>query len=209
MLSLYTSGSTSAPKKVVHSWSLIHKCAIKSIQLYSYSYTSHVLNMYPIQSIAYHTLTSNPAKIADATVHDFMWNPYEFYKVHSDLKPTHIGCTPRQIDILSKIKSWKNINLENTKIIIGGEKVEQYHLDLLHDKKAKVFVTYGSTEFPPAFMTGIDSQWLTINDRCKFIDSELLIDNKPTGDLFEVSNNKCKFIKRKVESDNITWKNKL
>ena len=33
-----------------------------------------------------------------------------------DIKPTHIGCTPKQIEILSKTKAWKGIDLKNDMI---------------------------------------------------------------------------------------------
>lgn len=208
MLTLLTSGTTGKQKIVYHNWHNIEKHAYYSLYKYGIHQHSVILNMYPNSSIAHYTLTSYPAILAKATLSNFVWNPYNF-KNAIDIKPTHIGCTPKQIEILSKTKAWKSINLKNVKIIIGGEKVNQELIKMLNDKGCRVYVTYGSTEFPPAYMTGFNSEWLVLNNRSTFIDNELHIDNIPTGDLFEVVNNKCRFIKRKVESKNITWKNKL
>jgi acyl-coenzyme A synthetase/AMP-(fatty) acid ligase len=210
MVILYTSGTTDAPKKVVYSWSQIEKMANYAIEFYGYDYRSRILNMYPSSSIAHYSLTAYPAKKADAYLHNFFWNPYNFENIIKSFSPTHIGCTPKQIDILSKTKAWNNISLDDINIIIGGEKVTQNIIDLLLIKKCNIYVTYGSTEVPPPFMTGINSEWLQINNRCNFVNGELLIDGHSTGDIFEIKDNLCRFIKRKSEQlYNVTWKNKL
>ena len=208
MLILLTSGTTGEKKVINHSWHTIEKYAQDSLYKYDIKNHSKILNMYPNTSIAHYTLTSYPAKLVKATLHNFTWNPYNFENAMS-IEPSHIGCTPRQIEILSKTKAWKNINLKDVKTIIGGEKVNHEQIKMLNDKGSKVYVTYGSTEFPPAYMTGFNSEWLVINDRSTFVDNELHIDGAPTGDLFEVVNSKCRFIKRKFESKNLTWKNNL
>lgn len=205
----YTSGTTGTPKKIIHSWKYIQKCAQSAIDLYEYSKESNVLNMYPNTSIAYYSLTSYPAQLAHSNLHNFYWNPYSFKDVFLDFNPTHIGCTPRQISILMKTKGWDLIDFQNIKIIIGAEKVKQELIDLLIAKGAIVFTTYGSTEFPPPVLTGINTEWFSLRSSydISFRDNELMIEGIPTGDVFELTENSCRFIKRlSTVSSQKTWK---
>lgn len=208
MLTFFTSGSTGDSKLIRYQYSAIDKLADKAIGLYKYDSSSRILNLYPNSSIAHYTISAYPAQKVKAELLNFYWNVYGFYNVFKKFEPTHIACLPKHILLLSKTKAWKEINFSGCTIIIGGDKIEKEILKMLIDKNAKVITTYGSTENAPPVLIGKNSLWMKpVEKNISIHNSELHVNNKPTGDLFKVSeDNYYKFLSRKDKIINKTWK---
>jgi len=209
MITFFTSGSTGKPKQIRYQYSALDKLADRAIELYKYDSSSRILNLYPNSSIAHYTISSYPAQRAKAELLNFYWNVYGFYSVFKNFNPTHIACLPRHIMLLSKTKTWKDIDFLGCTIIIGGDKIDKDMLKMLINKKAKVITTYGSTENAPPVLLGENSLWMTSIEKNVTLkhDGELYINNKPTGDLFRMSEDRYfKFVSRKNKIINKTWK---
>ena len=209
MITFFTSGSTGKPKQIRYQHSAIDKLADRAIELYNYNSSSRILNLYPNSSIAHYTISSYPAQRAKAELFNFYWNVYGFYSVYQNFNPTHIACLPKHIALLSKTKTWKDINFLDRVIILGGDEIDKDMLKMLINKKAKVMTTYGSTENAPPVLLGENSLWMKPIEKNISVkhDGELYVNNKPTGDIFKISEDRYyKFISRKDKIVNRTWK---
>jgi len=212
MVHFSTSGSTGSPKSINYSYEQLELYAYNAISIYKFTSQDTILNLYPKYTVAVWTLTNFPAQLVGAQCVDYDWNPYKFTQTVEMINPSVIALGPVHVKILQRTKSWQNLNLKNCKIIIGSDKVDQLTIDDLQDKGATVYHTYGMTENPPPVCVGINSEWLNLNTvntdlyKLTWNSNELIINDKPTGDLFEIQNSQIKFIQRKNPSKNITWK---
>jgi acyl-coenzyme A synthetase/AMP-(fatty) acid ligase len=210
-LTLYTSGSTGAPKLVYHSAeniSLYTCIAAKTIGLTS---RDRVLNVLPSHVIGYHVVTAGAAAWANSHLLSVEFNPYMWFKIFREFKPTYTVLIPRHIEILSRLKEWQTVDLSSLRFVVtGSQRVKQEHIDsLLTRGVGHVSNWYGMTEFPPPVLVGHNSESFdlthTYGRTVEFTsEGECVIDGHLTGDIFDLATRT--FSHRKESATGSTWK---
>lgn len=170
-----------------------------------------VLNVLPSHVIGYHVVTAGAAQYAGAHLLTAQFNPYTWFDLFYKFRPTYTVLIPRHIDILSKLKQWRQLDMSCLRYVVtGSQRVEQYHIDsLLHRGVGHVGNWYGMTEFPPPVLIGHNSESFdfdhTHGRRVEFDSTgECIIDGHRTGDIFDVKNRK--FSHRIAAASGQTWK---
>lgn len=207
-VTLNTSGSTSISKKIFHN--NIEKYIDASINETKLTSNDIVLDVFPSNVIAHYTITSQPALAVGAHLISTNFDPYSYIQLFEEYRPTFISLIPRHIEILSKLKSWKTLDMSCVRYMVtGSQKVTQPLINSLINNGVQLVANwYGMTEFPPPVFIGYNTTSFDFTNTMYDIqfsnDGECIIDGYYTKDIFDLSTKT--FIRRKNEEINTTWK---
>lgn len=211
-LTLLTSGTTKAPKTVVHSWDYINSCILNSIKEIGLTSNDVVLDVFPANTIAHYTITAMPAYVAGAVLVSAKFEATSYIEKFKQIKPTYIALIPRHWELLKEIDAWNDLDMSSVRYMVTGSgPVPQEMIDDFLSKGVSIVANwYGMTEHPPPVFIGYNSEIFDFvskqNYDIKFTDEgECIINGFSTGDIFDKTS--CKFLKRKLSSSNNTWKN--
>lgn len=212
MISLYTSGTTKAPKKVVHSWQSINTAIEHSIAEIGLTSSDTVLDVFPANTIAHYTITAMPAYKADATLVSAKFEANNYIKIFKEVQPTYIALIPRHWELLQEVDAWKDLDMSCVRYMVTGSgPVTQEMISDFNNKGIKTVANwYGMTEMPPPVLIGYNSESFDFIPKNEYAvefanDGECIINGFATGDIFDTVSSK--FLRRKVSvSNNITWK---
>ncbi len=210
-LTLFTSGSTKLPKKIYHSWGDINSHINRSIEETELTSNDIVLDVFPGNTIAHYVITSQPAIKVGAELHVAIFDPFKYIQQFKEINPTYISLIPRHIEILQKTKGWNELDMSSVRYMVtGSQKVNQELIDeLLKRGVKKVANWYGMTEMPPPVFLGYNSESFDFTSKQGYSidftsEGECVINGLFTGDIFDVESKK--FLRRKDEAHNNTWK---
>ena len=210
-LTLYTSGSTDEPKEVTHTWDQIKDWALKSIDEIGLSDEDRVLDVFPNNTIAHHTITAFPAFLSGAQCWKTNFSAYTYPELFNRVKPTFIALIPRHLELLLKAKGFENLDMSCVRYMVtGSSKIEQSFIDAFRERGVQTVANwYGMTEVAPPKMIGYNTTHFTkIDDDVWFTDEgECVIDKFYTGDIFDVETKT--FLYRKKEANGKTWKTEV
>lgn len=211
MLTLYTSGTTKAPKTVNHKWNDLNAaidCSIAEIGLTS---RDTVLDVFPANTIAHYTITAMPAYRANATLVSAKFESNHYIKLFKKVQPTYIALIPRHWELLNELDSWKTLDMSSVRYMVTGSgPVPQEMIDDFLSKGVQTVANwYGMTEQPPPVFLGYNTESFDFTPKKGYSvdfadDGECIINGFATGDIFDVANKK--FLRRKQESTGNTWK---
>lgn len=210
---LHTSGSTKDPKEVIHPWTRIENCILRSIQEIGLTQKDVVLDVFPANVIAHYTITAFPAKYAGAKLISSNFDPYGYIKLFQKYQPTYIALIPKHYEILSKTKAWDNLDMSCVRYMVTGSGiVSQEMIDAFRFRGVKTVANwYGMTEMPPPVLIGYNSNVFkntpTDGYNVEFSDEgECIINGWRTGDIF---NSDMTFQKRRDSQNGTTWKTNI
>jgi len=211
-LTLLTSGTTKAPKRVEHSWDYIDIAIQNSVKEIGLTSKDIVLDVFPGNTIAHYTVTAMPAYQAKAQLISAKFEAVDYLQRFNQYRPTYIALIPRHWELLKETTEWNNMDMSCVRYMVTGSgPVSQTMVDDFLNKGVKTIANwYGMTEHPPPVFLGYNSECFDFTPKPGYSiefkdDGECVINGFTTGDLFDVSNKK--FLKRKVESSgNSTWK---
>jgi len=203
---IYTSGTTGQQKLVEHSEKTILDASERLNSYLKLDKTDTILNIFPTFTIANWVFCIGLQKVSGAKMICPDFKLKKFWNIVDDVQPSFIPIAIRTIKTLLKLPHSK---LKwNPQILTGSANVTMQDIDELHKVGfSTVWNVYGSTEFPPPILVAKNSDTFDLSSM-KFNDeNELLIDDKETGDIFDL--NTGKFLKRKNEEIGKTWKNNV
>ena len=212
-LILQTSGSTSTPKEISHSWEWLDYRMQQSIDEIKLTDKDIVLDVFPSNVIAHYTVTAGIAKKVGARLITTTFNPYSYCTLFNKYRPTYVSLIPAHLRLLEASKEWQNIDLSCVRYFVtGSTTVSQEQIDSLRSKGAQLVANwYGLTEMPPPVMVAYNSESFDFSAPKKgytleFTDQgELVINGFHTGDLFDVTTSK--FLRRIKDVTNTnSWK---
>jgi len=210
-LILHTSGSTFAPKEIIYSWKELEEFASRSIKEIKLTKDDIVLDVFPGNTIAHYVVTAAPAIQAGSTLITANFDPYSYIKLFNKYQPTYISLIPRHWEILSKTKGWDNFDMSSVRYMVVGSGVcSQEMIDSFQARGVKLVANwYGMTEMPPPVFVGYNSEAFDFTTKDGYSvefadDGECIINGLYTNDIFDLATKK--FIRRKVNANNDTWK---
>lgn len=210
-ITLFTSGSTKIPKKIWHSWQDINKHIDRSIEEIELTSNDVVLDVFPGNTIAHYVVTAQPAIKVGADLHVAVFEPFKYIQQFKEIKPTYISLIPRHIEVLQKTKGWNELDMSCVRYMVtGSQSVSQAIIDNLKQQGVKhVSNWYGMTEMPPPVFVGNNSESFDFTTKSGYTvdftnEGECIINGFFTGDIFDL--NSKRFIRRKDEAHNNTWK---
>lgn len=210
-LTLFTSGSTKEPKEIIHSWEYIRSCALRSIKEISLTKDDVVLDVFPGNTIAHYTVTAMPAQLAGSRLISANFNPYTYFTLFNQHRPTYISLIPKHWEILSKTKSWTNIDMSCVRyMVVGSGRCPQKMIDDFRSKGVELVANwYGMTEMPPPVLIGYNTEEFDLTPKSGYTveftdEGECIINGHHTGDLFDVTSKR--FLRRKDNATTATWK---
>jgi len=207
-ITLFTSGSTSEPKEVTHTWDYLSERIRVSCDLLNLTDQDTVLNVFPSNVIAYYTITAGPAQAVGARLITSNFDPYTYCELFNRYRPTVTALIPRHFELLLNTKSWDLLDMSCVRYLVtGSQRVSQELLDELLSKGVKTVGNwYGSTEHPPPVLVATNSIDFdlvpTTGYTISFRDNELVVNNQATGDVFDGA----KFSHRLKNATHSTWK---
>jgi len=221
MLTLYTSGTTKAPKTVNHKWNDLNAaidCSIAEIGLTS---RDTVLDVFPANTIAHYTITAMPAYRANATLVSAKFEANNYIETFKEVQPTYIALIPRHWELLQETNIWKDLDMSCVRYMVTGSgPVSQEMIDDFLSKGVQTVANwYGMTEVPPPVFIGYNSPEFDLQtvDEKRFHVMfmpvgftslhECYINGRATGDLFKM--NPVRFVKRAKEANGTTWKTEV
>ena len=217
-ITLYTSGTTKAPKVIEHSWEYITDCAVYTIQEMDLTSESSVLDVFPSNTIAHWTISAFPAYLANAEYSCMKFDAKTYVENFTRIQPTHINLVPAHLPLLEAEPTFKDMDMSCVKYTtLGADNVTQDMINILQNKGATVMVWYGMTENPPPVMIGygrpVFTKFNPAYDLTWTADNELIINGEGTQDIFK-RNIDSRFdgsleYDHRIQSDsgNSTWKN--
>ena len=211
-LTLLTSGTTKAPKEIIHSWEHINNAIRRSVSEIGLRKDDIVLDVFPGNTIAHYTVTALPAQLVGANLISAKFEAIDYLQRFNQHRPTYIELIPRHWEILKEQSSWNDIDMSCVRYMVTGSgPVPQNMIDDFLNKGVKTVANwYGMTEQPPPVFVGHNSEQFDFTAKMGYTveftdDGECIINGFSTGDLFDVKNRK--FLRRKIEpSCNKTWK---
>jgi len=211
MLTLYTSGTTKAPKTVNHTWDDLNVAVDRSIAEIGLTSNDTVLDVFPANTIAHYTITAMPAYRANATLVSAKFEANHYIKLFKEVQPTYIALIPRHWELLKEVDSWKTFNMSSVRYMVTGSgPVPQEMIDDFKSKGVQTVANwYGMTEQPPPVFIGYNSEEFDFEPKEGYAvdflaDGECIINGFATGDIFDVQSRK--FLRRKDQSTGSTWK---
>lgn len=191
----FTSGSTGAPKKIVHSYELMAQVAEENCLYNNYTKDSVIVNAcLPAVSIGYPVLSVLPALMTGCKLRTVAFNPYEYLNEMQDA--THMFILPAVYRVLKKTDKWKEFDCSGKIVSCGADIVpEGIKEDVLSKGAIKFHHLYGSTEVPPAISNSEDERRIGqnlsplidyyVDDSELFIKWKLQADFWQSGDLVD------------------------
>ena len=211
MLTLYTSGTTKAPKTVNHTWRDLNTAIDRSIKEIGLTSNDTVLDVFPANTIAHYTITAMPAYRANATLVSAKFEANYYIKLFKETQPTYIALIPRHWELLKEVDSWNNLNMSSVRYMVTGSgPVPQEMIDDFKSKGVQTVANwYGMTEMPPPVFIGYNSEEFDFEPKEGYAvdflaDGECIINGFATGDIFDVQSKK--FLRRKDQPTGSTWK---
>lgn len=211
MLTLLTSGTIKAPKKITHSWNYIEESIERSIKEIGLTSNDKVLDVFPANTIAHYTITAVPAYRANASLVSTKFDPKDYLCQFNQIRPTYIALIPRHWELLKELPEWQQMDLSSVRYMVtGSSKVPKEMIDDFLNKGVKIVANwYGMTEMPPPVFVGYNSEKFDFfkksNYNVEFTDDgECVIDGFLTGDIFDTNSNI--FLRRKESASGKTWK---
>lgn len=212
-LTLLTSGTTKAPKRVEHSWNYIDIAIQNSIKEIGLTSKDIVLDVFPGNTIAHYTVSALPAHQAKAQLISAKFEAVDYLQRFNQYRPTYIALIPRHWELLKETTEWNNMDMSCVRYMVTGSgTVPQAMIDDFVSKGVKTVANwYGMTEQPPPVFVGHNSEAFDFTPKegyaVEFSDEgECIINGFYTGDIFDLLSRK--FLKRKSNSINgNTWKN--
>jgi acyl-coenzyme A synthetase/AMP-(fatty) acid ligase len=210
-LTLFTSGSTKEPKEILHPWTSIESCILRSIQEIGLSKNDIVLDVFPANVIAHYTVTAFPAKYSGAKLISANFDPYTYMNLFNKYQPTYIALIPRHYEILSKTKGWDEFDMSCVRYMVtGSSSITQEMIDSFKSKGVQTVANwYGMTEMPPPVLVGYDTTSFNFTPRNGYTveftsEGECVINGMYTGDIFDLTTKT--FLSRKITANGSTWK---
>jgi acyl-coenzyme A synthetase/AMP-(fatty) acid ligase len=210
-LTLFTSGSTKEPKEILHPWTSIESCILRSIQEIGLSKNDIVLDVFPANVIAHYTVTAFPAKYSGAKLISANFDPYTYMNLFNKYQPTYIALIPRHYEILSKTKGWDEFDMSCVRYMVtGSSSITQEMIDSFKSKGVQTVANwYGMTEMPPPVLVGYDTASFNFTPRNGYTveftsEGECVINGMYTGDIFDLTTKT--FLSRKITANGSTWK---
>lgn len=212
-ITLFTSGSTKEPKEIIHSWKYIKACALRSIEEIKLTKDDIVLDVFPGNTIAHYTISAMPAILVGAKLITANFDPYSYITLFNRYQPTFISLIPRHWEILSKTKGWDDLDMSCVRyMVVGSGRCSQDMIDSFRARGVQLVANwYGMTELPPPVLVGYNSEAFDFTSKDGYTvefanDGECIVNGTYTNDIFDLTTKK--FIKRKVDAVNNTWKTK-
>ena len=84
-ITLLTSGTTKAPKTIIHSWKYIETCIQRSINEIGLTKADKVLDVFPGNTIAHYTVTAMPAYRAGAALISAKFEAIDYLKKFNEI----------------------------------------------------------------------------------------------------------------------------
>lgn len=146
-----TSGTTGFPKQVKHTQEFLDEVSQANINLYNLNKKSKLLNYMAPMSIGTAVMMDNVQRIIGCEVLHEKFNPFTFSDYIHKVRPTFMVMPPNMWRVLSKMKSWHDLDMSSFEMIsVGGDFTANGMLmDLRQRGVGRVYNVYGSTEVPP------------------------------------------------------------
>lgn len=211
-ITLSTSGSTSKPKTVFHSWEYLKQCAMRTINEVGLTPYDKVLDIFPANTIAHNTITAYPAVMSGAHLYSAAFNPYHYVEMFKEIQPSYIGLIPKHLELLKNTKNFAQLDMSCVRYMVcGSGKITQEFIDTFRNQGVQLVANwYGMTEMPPPVFVGYNSESFDFTPKAGYVvdfadDGECIINGMYTGDVFDL--NSKMFVKRKTDAhNNSTWK---
>lgn len=210
-LTLFTSGSTKEPKEILHPWTSIESCILRSIREIGLSKNDIVLDVFPANVIAHYTVTAFPAKYSGAKLISANFDPYTYMNLFNKYQPTYIALIPRHYEILSKIKGWDEFDMSCVRYMVtGSSSISQEMINSFKNKGVQTVANwYGMTEMPPPVLVGYDTASFNFTPKDGYTveftsEGECVVNGMYTGDIFDLTTKT--FLSRKITANESTWK---
>lgn len=210
-LTLFTSGSTKEPKEILHPWTSIESCILRSIQEIGLSKNDIVLDVFPANVIAHYTVTAFPAKYSGAKLISANFDPYTYMNLFNKYQPTYIALIPRHYEILSKTKGWDEFDMSCVRYMVtGSSNITQEMINSFKSKGVQTVANwYGMTEMPPPVLVGYDTASFNFTPKDGYTveftsEGECVVNGMYTGDIFDLTTKT--FLSRKITANGSTWK---
>jgi len=198
---VHTSGSTGKQKCVEHDEEEFYKPASFLCEKWNLSSNDVIVNFFPPWTIAFWSFCYFPAKVSSCSLININFNPYKFWNVIDEIKPTILTFAIGTLRTLFKIKI---PNLEYVRNFSTGSS-RVYDDDLNNIRKTKalnIWNIYGSTEFIPPVLMSENISFFDMKSpyNVKIVDEKIIVNNKDTHDILK----KHEIMER--PDINITWK---
>ena len=210
-LTLFTSGSTKEPKEILHPWTSIESCILRSIREIGLSKDDIVLDVFPANVIAHYTVTAFPAKYSGAKLISANFDPYTYMNLFNKYQPTYIALIPRHYEILSKTKGWDEFDMSCVRYMVtGSSSISQEMINSFKSKGVQTVANwYGMTEMPPPVLVGYDTASFNFTPKDGYTveftsEGECVVNGMYTGDIFDLTTKT--FLSRKITANEATWK---
>jgi acyl-coenzyme A synthetase/AMP-(fatty) acid ligase len=209
-IAVNTSGTTGHPRTIHHTAESIKKISDYNTDFFELESNSKMLTLFSPKGIAFTTMALYPCRNAGCDL--FIETKVNKYVERVNyIKPTHTVILPSLYNMLSRHKSWEDLDLSSCEHLgIGSDFTPVGALTDFRMKGAKrAYSIYGSTEVPPLVATTESDNhytWEGINPNIdiELKNSELFVKWKhqtewwSSGDLVEETNRGFKLVGRKL-----------
>jgi acyl-coenzyme A synthetase/AMP-(fatty) acid ligase len=200
-ITIFTSGTTGEQKVVTHDETDFYKPAQFLCNKWELTKSDVILNPFPTWTIANWAFCVFPAQLSGCEVVNIKMNPFKFWDIIEELKPTVLTLAIGTFRTLIK-RRIPNLDFVRN-LSTGSAPIFQSDLSQLQSTKAtNIWNIYGSTEcIPPVVMSNNDEFDFKDSPYYLEYDETLIVNGFNTEDKFE--HNKC--LSRLIVNE--TWKN--